>query len=736
MKPTRYAIVLHVFTVLCGSGFVCGFLPLIPSANAAAATAPAGLGNAPPTGSQTSKLTKIPQSKPKSQTDTLKSINETPRENPLRLGTANTKTVQRAGGKPAPTQQGDIKTTSGTLSTESESLEPFDDLAIVSTDLPSILDEFPDPSAGESISEPPPFDEFSAELSADPVKESADNDLLFDPGPVETRQAIDHDASTSNGLRKMTPPDVTPQNADPRADKIDSAATLSAPKSISRTNNLQHSPRVAANLDRQRGTIRDTTFDSPAREAVPEGTGVPGPKNIEGPQNAQLLLEKISPKEVQIEQPAVLKTVIKNVGRAVALDLTVRDQIPQGSRLISTNPSTQVLDNGEILWSLGSLAPGEETYVEMEVLPLREGEIGSVATAYFANEVSGKTMVTKAMLDVDMSAPGEVLIGENITYTITVSNPGSGTASGIKLEWHIPDGLVYEKGKNVIFTVGQLKPKESKQLPVVLQCVSPGKIVNQIKAIGDNNLESIAELSIDVLAPDLELKIAGPRQRYLERKAAYTLTVSNPGTAPANGVDLVAQLPAGLKFESTNQSGLYDEKTHTVHWSVEELPAQGSGDIELITIPVRSGEHSIRFSGADRDKLKAETNHSVSIQGLPALGFEVFCLSDPVEVGKNAVYEVKLTNRGTKASKNIGISIRLSEGMEFTSAEGPTKYRTQGGVIEFDSLGTLDAKQEKTFKFTANCVEVGDHRISVSMISDELTSPITKEESTQVFGDL
>jgi uncharacterized repeat protein (TIGR01451 family) len=339
------------------------------------------------------------------------------------------------------------------------------------------------------------------------------------------------------------------------------------------------------------------------------------------------------------------------------------------------------------------------------------------------------------MLDLSISANPEVLLGERITYNLTLTNPGTGTATGVMLELHVPDGLEHERGRNLEFPVGAIKPKETKEYPLTLSTKAAGIVVLELLARADNNLEATAESQVEVLAPELALEIVGARQRFLNHRAAYTLTVANPGTASAQDVDLVVKLPNGMKFEGTNQEGVYNEQTHTVHWTLVELPAKEAGEIELVLTPLREGEQTIQFEGVGQNRLQAATALDVSVQGIPSLSFGVVGLSNPVEVGKTAVYEVKVLNRGTKSASNVTIQVRLSEGMQFASAEGPTQHRTSAGVIHFEPLAALEPKQEHTFRFSARCLEIGDHRVSVSMSSDELRTPVTKEESTLVYGD-
>lgn len=467
----------------------------------------------------------------------------------------------------------------------------------------------------------------------------------------------------------------------------------------------------------------------------PEGIGMPGESTLFGIQAPIMEIEKIAPQEVQLNQPTIFKTIIRNKGLTTAKDIILQDKIPRGTRLLSTHPALANGSGGDLYWSLGSLAPQEEIAVEMKLVPLVEGEFGSVATVHFATEASSVSVATQAMLQLEVSSKPTVLIGEKITYNLTISNPGTGTATGVVLELDVPDGLQHPQGKRIQSPVGSLKAKETKQFPLTLLGTAPGMITTQIHARGDNNLESTATADVEVLAPDLQLQIAGPRQRFLDRKASYTLSVKNPGSAPAHSVDLVVKLPHGIKFESTNQKGVYNEKGHSIHWTLKELPARDAGEIELVLVPIREGEHLIRFEGIGEKNLKVETRHEVSVQGIPSIGFNVTCLTNPIEVGRTANYEVKLVNRGTKAASNVVVNVRLSEGMQYASADGATRHRTHSGVIQYEPIASLESKQEKIFRFSAKCLEIGDHRISVSVSSDELKAPVTKEESTLVYGD-
>ena len=67
-------------------------------------------------------------------------------------------------------------------------------------------------------------------------------------------------------------------------------------------------------------------------------------------------------------------------------------------------------------------------------MPTAEGEIGSVATVHFGADASARTIATRPQLVVETAVPKhKVLIGDQVTLSITISNPGTGVATGVVL---------------------------------------------------------------------------------------------------------------------------------------------------------------------------------------------------------------------------------------------------------------------------------------------------------------
>jgi uncharacterized repeat protein (TIGR01451 family) len=338
-------------------------------------------------------------------------------------------------------------------------------------------------------------------------------------------------------------------------------------------------------------------------------------------------------------------------------------------------------------------------------------------------------------LVVETIMPERVQIGEQVALRVTVSNPGTGVATGVIVEEHIPAGLQHSAGADLEYEIGELKPGESRTLDLVLTAMRAGAATNILNVRAEGNLRAEDRKNIEVTAPQLAIALEGPRKRYLEREATYQVSISNPGTAPAQHVELVAQLPSGLQFVSANNAGHYDESSRAVVWRLEELPVNETGAVELVTLPVEAGEQTLKLrTSADRG-ISAEHEQPVLIEGIAAIHFQAADTVDPVEVGGETTYEVRVLNQGSKAASNVAIVVQLPPEMKMLAAEGPSRYEINGNQVVFEGLSRLAPKADTTYRIRVQALRAGDLRTRIQLMTDEMQTPVTKEESTRVYAD-
>ena len=80
------------------------------------------------------------------------------------------------------------------------------------------------------------------------------------------------------------------------------------------------------------------------------------------------------------------------------------------------------------------------------------------------------------------------------------------------------------------------------------------------------------------------------------------------------------------------------------------------------------GEFQHKAVAAGSRGLKSEAEAVTRVEGLSALQMELADLANPVEVGAETAYEIRVTNAGSKIETNVQLSCTLPDKLEFRSA--------------------------------------------------------------------
>ena len=413
----------------------------------------------------------------------------------------------------------------------------------------------------------------------------------------------------------------------------------------------------------------------------------------------------------------------------------MHDVVPQGTRLISSTPPAKRGPQGELVWDLGSLKPASETTLSVQLLPLAEGEIGSVATLHFGTHASARTTATRPQLTLDVAAPSRIMIGGDLLLKIKLSNTGTGAATGVVITETVPPGLKHPAGGELEFEVGTLRPGEHRELELPLTAAQPGPLTNLLSVRADAGVAIEARTACEVIAPNLKVGLSGPKRRYLERGAVYNISVTNPGTAAARDVELAAVLPKGLKFVEANNAGQFDAATGVVYWSLEELPPGETGTVSVTALPVEPGELKLHVQGRAKQGLSDELDETVVVEGIAAILFELVDVNDPIEVGGETAYEIRVINQGSKSATNVRVVALLPPQLQAIGADGPARHAIDGQRVLFEPVGQLAPKADMTYTVKAKALAAGDLRLRVQVVTDEIRTPITREESTRVYSE-
>lgn len=437
---------------------------------------------------------------------------------------------------------------------------------------------------------------------------------------------------------------------------------------------------------------------------------------------------------VDLGQPCQCTLEVANRGTLDASNVSVEAHFPPTVRLTAVEPQPTTASSF-LGWDLGTVAASESRLLELTYVPSASGDLEPRAAVRFTTMKSAKFAVVSPQLKAELvrsEAPGRV--GEPVPQLLRLSNPGSGIARDVQVEVTVPEGLSHPQGDRLITEVGPLHPGEVRTLRIALAALRGGEHRVDVRATGDGNLLATASTTVAIASPRLTTSIDGPKLRYLGRTGTFELSVTNEGASPDDNVRLMHKLPEGYAFVSASNGSRYDATSGIVSWFLGRLEAGQTRSVSVELKAAAAGEqtHFVRATG--EQGVKADTQLASRVEAVSLLHLEVADLDDPVEVGREVAYEIRITNEGSAPAQQVSLVCELPEGCTLAGAEAATGYRTSGSLVTFQPLSSLAPGQTETVQLKLTGSKAG-RTLFRARVSSGTAEPITAEESTRFYGE-
>jgi uncharacterized repeat protein (TIGR01451 family) len=453
-----------------------------------------------------------------------------------------------------------------------------------------------------------------------------------------------------------------------------------------------------------------------------------------GRQEPAISLEWIGPAVGKVGQVADHHVVIRNISPAAVQQTLVRVRLPAGLTLCASEPKP-VVDAGLLLWDLGTLTSRQEKSLNLKLQADTKGDLTPQAWVTFTGSTSFRVRVREPKLLIKCANPERVLVGDAAAFTLTVSNPGDGSADQVRIRAHLSEGLEHARGNKIDFEIGNLAPGESRNVTLLCATRQGGQQRCTLSAEAEGGLIAKENATVNVILPRLDLKLEGPGLRYLDRKALYTLKVHNPGDAPAMNVSVANVVPPGFKVLAASDGGRHDFQARTVSWFLGEIAPGATREVLLEAQAVVAGAHLFKASAIGARGLRAEAERQTRVEGLSALQVELVDIEDPVEVAGETGYEVRISNTGSKTENNIRLVATIPEKMQFKNATGPVRFQQEGKTIVFESLEKLAPRADAIFRIHTKALQPGTVLFKIQVTSANVQEPVIKMEATRVYTD-
>jgi uncharacterized repeat protein (TIGR01451 family) len=426
--------------------------------------------------------------------------------------------------------------------------------------------------------------------------------------------------------------------------------------------------------------------------------------------------------------------IVHNTARAAVDTVEVHADLPEHLRIERSSLEAQD-DHGRVVWALGQLAPGQSKAIDLDVTATDEGEFNPVASVTFSHTCATRIQALRPQLELAIEGPSQVLAGQPGNFAIVVTNVGTGRAAAVQVGTQFDGPLSSTAGQQKSYSIGSLAAGETRRIVVTAVASDIGTCRVLARAVGQGQLQDQAELEVAVVSPHVEVGLAGPRLRYVDHVADYTLRVHNPGRAAASNVQVVAQLPDGLRFEEADGGATCDPQHGQVTWFVGHMEPDQACQFKLRLTAVAPGDQRIGVETSLESGQGQLAEFVTRVEGIADVVIEVVDSHDPVELGGETVYELRVSNRGSQPAHQVQVAARLSAGCQPLDTDGPTSGKIDRAQVVFTPLATLEAGAVESYHVRVGCGQVGQFGFRAFVRCQEQPRPAVEEELTRVYEE-
>ena len=427
-------------------------------------------------------------------------------------------------------------------------------------------------------------------------------------------------------------------------------------------------------------------------------------------------------------------TVTVTNGEFEANNVIVKDVVGNGLTV------TDISDNGQydpitrtITWIV-DLARNEVKTFTVEATVSGYGNISNkvvVGNKTIFKNVDVPEITPKK--DVNNTTPN---FGENVAYTIVVSNDGISDAKQVVITDTLAKGLkflganyngVYDENTHTVTWTLDINSGKTVELKVNVSVEDYGVLVNRV-TVGDKT--SSVDIAVPEIIPD---KTANVTDANFGDNVTYTVTVTNDGDVDASQVVIVDQLGNGLKYVSSSDGGVWDEKTNTVTWIVD-LAAGKTKTLNVVATVVGYGNVTNSLAVGNKTS-KINVN-------VPEITPNKTVDNKNPNFGDNVTYTIVVSNDGAADAKNVVVKDILAPGFKFIEANYGGVYdeltRTVTWIVDVNAKGHVDLTIKVTvedYGVLTNNVTVGNKTSSVNITVPEIIPNKTADIENPNFGD-
>ncbi|MFH6958147.1 gliding motility-associated C-terminal domain-containing protein [Flavobacterium aquidurense] len=442
---------------------------------------------------------------------------------------------------------------------------------------------------------------------------------------------------------------------------------------------------------------------------------------------------------------------VVNNGPSTATGVVATDLLPSGYTFVSATIGTGTYTNGSGRWAIGSLVNGGRTTLTILARVNATGNYTNTATVTntvtdtnLANNTSSVSSTPKAIADLSLTkiaSAGPHNVGDDVTFTVTVSNAGPSAATSVNVLDYLPSGYTYVRHTSAAGTtysntsgswnIGTITNGSSAELTVVARINATGNYKNVAEVVhsnefdpnstpGNNNPleddqkeEVITPVQIADLIVTKTVDNAAPK---VGDNIKFRIALTNAGPSDATGVIVKDLLPSGYTFVSyTSTSGLYDAASG--NWTLSGSVVNRKTEyldivVKVNPITLAADEYKNNASVTKSDQTDPNlTNNTSTITTVPTALINLSLTKSVDKItalaGSNVVFTITVKNAGPSNATGVQVRDLLPNGYTYVSATVSNGTYVNGTGLW--NIGTIANGASAVLKVTATVNATGDY---------------------------
>ena len=466
-------------------------------------------------------------------------------------------------------------------------------------------------------------------------------------------------------------------------------------------------------------------------------------------QAPQIQVNLNAPQSVAVNQEIPTTITVTNAGQVDTQSGQVRLQVPPGMQYVRSDPPAQFdTRTNQLTWPLTSLAGGRKQQLNVTFASNKTGSFPASVVAVTSDALRAENAATirvdTGALKIALLGPKTGVIGTPSEYQLQITNPSPATINKVEIDLWLPDGLVAVTPRGDRFErklenrgIPPIEPGQTKTLPIRFDATRPGRFNVTAMASAEGGLSDQSVVAIDFMQPQARVDLRGPPTVYINREGTWSLYVTNAGEVPLANAVLRYRLPPELVLRNAGEGGQFNSSTNEIVWNLGNLAAGEDRVVKLTAVggrPTTRGIVSGVLTASPNLEIKKE--NTIEVLGVPALRIETASDVNPIDVGRQIVYTIRITNQGTLPADQIQVVAEVPGLMRPLGGRGLQAATVSGNTVRFQPINNLPPNQVATLYVYAQAIDQGDARFRVSVQSPSLATPLITEEATRILPRL